>query len=181
MYELTNVSTGVALPYAHFLHNAHRFLVGSNVTLIMFYVGLWSIKLGFLVFFYRLGDQIRTYQTFWWIVLVFTVASGLVCIGDIQYHCLSDPTEKVLVNCPTESAIRFQEITIKLNCALDVVTDVMIFAIVRVTVVSQGYTTSHYQAEISWLCFWSFMEFSIAFAAGKHEYGTLNDRDPSKQ
>jgi hypothetical protein len=125
MYELTHVSAGMALPSAEFLHNAHRFLVGSNVALIMFYVGLWSIKLSFLIFFYRLGNQIRTYQIFWWIVLAFTVASGLACIGDIQYHCLSGPIDKVLVECPSDAAIRFQEITIKVNCALDVVTDVM--------------------------------------------------------
>jgi hypothetical protein len=37
----------------------------------------------------------------------------------------------------------------------------IVFAIVRVTVVSKGYTTSHHQAEISWLYFWSFMEFSV--------------------
>jgi hypothetical protein len=35
------------------------------------------------------------------------------------------------------------------------------FAIVRVTVLSTGYTTSHHQAEISWLCFMSFMESSV--------------------
>lgn len=125
MYELTHVSAGLAIPSANFLHNAHRFLVGSNVALVMFYIGLWSIKLSFLIFFYRLGDQIRSYQIFWCIVLAITIASGLVCIGDIQYHCLSGPIEKVLVDCPSDAAIRFQEITIKVNCALDVVTDFM--------------------------------------------------------
>ncbi|PVH96015.1 hypothetical protein DM02DRAFT_675103 [Periconia macrospinosa] len=199
MYELSFVSAGMALPTADFPHNAHRFLVGSNVALIMFYVGLWSIKISFLVFFYRLGENFRPYQICWWIVLVCTIGSGLVCIGDIQYHCLSDSFDKVFSKCASENAIRFQEVTIKLNCALDVVTDVMImalpisilwsvrvglsrkiflgaifslvvitmtFAIVRVTVVSKGYTTTQqggrHQAEITWLYFWSFIEFAVA-------------------
>jgi hypothetical protein len=125
MYELSYVSAGMALPSAKFPDNAHRFLVGSNVALLMFYVGLWSIKLSFLVFFYRLGENFRPYQVCWWIILVFTVASGFVCIGDIQYHCLSDPFKKVFSKCASEDAIRFQEITVKLNCALDVLTDAM--------------------------------------------------------
>lgn len=41
----------------------------------------------------------------------------------------------------------------------------IVFAIVRVTVVSRGYTTTHHQAEISWLYFWSFMEFSIGVSS----------------
>jgi hypothetical protein len=199
MYELAYVSSGVALPTANFMHNAHRFLLGSNVALVMFYVGLWSVKLSFLVFFYRLGNHFRAYQILWWIVLAFTIMSGIACIGSIQYHCLSDPFEKVAMNCSSEKAIRWQEVTIKVNCALDVVTDVMIMAlpisllwsvkvslgrkfllaglfslvvitmaiaVVRVTVVSSGYTTTHggarQQAEITWLYFWSFIEFAIA-------------------
>jgi hypothetical protein len=125
MYELSHVSAGMALPSADFMHNAHRFLVGSNVALIMFYAGLWSIKLSFLVFFHRLGDQFRTYQIFWWCVLAFTIASGAVCIGDIQYHCLSDSFDKIAAHCHTDYAISYQEITIKVNCALDVLTDVL--------------------------------------------------------
>ncbi|KAF2806679.1 uncharacterized protein BDZ99DRAFT_448126 [Mytilinidion resinicola] len=129
MYEVTRVSAGLQQPSANFQHNAHRFLVGSNVALVMFYVGLWTIKLSFLVFFYRLGNQIRRYQIMWWIVTAFTIASGLACVGSIQYHCLSDPFEKVYMNCSKDSAIRFQEVTLKVNCALDVFTDVLIMSL----------------------------------------------------
>ncbi|KAF2647119.1 hypothetical protein K491DRAFT_551099, partial [Lophiostoma macrostomum CBS 122681] len=199
MYELSYVSAGMALPSVNFPHIAHRFLVGSNVALIMFYTGLWSIKLNFLVFFYRLGDKIRLYNIFWWIVFASTIASGLACIGDTQYHCFSDSLEEIFTHCHTNAAIRYQEIAIAVNCALDVVTDLMImslpisllwsvrigfgrkvalvglfslvvitmtFAIIRVTVVSKGYTTTQqgarHQAELSWLYFWSFVEFAIA-------------------
>jgi hypothetical protein len=125
MYELYYVSAGMALPSANFTHNSHRFLVGANVAWVMFYIGLWSIKLSFLVFFYRLGNQIRTYQILWWVIFGFTIASGLACIGTIQYHCLSDAFEKIIMHCHTDAAVRYQEITTAVNCALDIVTDVM--------------------------------------------------------
>jgi hypothetical protein len=53
----------------------------------------------------------------------------------------------------------------------------MTFAIVRVTVVSEGYTTTQQggrqQAEITWLYFWSFIEFAVGMCSLSHIYARV--------
>jgi hypothetical protein len=108
------------------LFNAYTaYLHGSLGVLLMFYVGLWAIKIGFLVFFKRLGDRVRFYRIYWWAITVVTVVAGVACIGDIQYGCLAVPVQETLVKCAGPAAIRFQDTTLKVNCALDVLTDVL--------------------------------------------------------
>ncbi|KAF2260653.1 hypothetical protein CC78DRAFT_410814, partial [Lojkania enalia] len=126
LYELMEVTAAVRMPSVNFIANAERYMKGSLAVLFLFYVGLWTIKMSFLVFFYRLGEQVTYYRVSWWIVTVVTVASGAVCIGTIQYHCLAEPLVKVAVKCLSGSAIEFQNITLKVNCALDVFTDALI-------------------------------------------------------
>jgi hypothetical protein len=63
---------------------------------------------------------------------------------------------------------------ILLGAIFSLVVITMTFAIVRVTVVSEGYTTTqqggHQQAEISWLYFWSFIEFAVGMCSYHHIY-----------
>jgi hypothetical protein len=213
MYHVARAAAGLEMPTADFPQISERFLRGSNVALVMFYVGLWSIKFSFLVFFKRLGAHIPSYRIFWWIVTFITAASLISCLGTIQYHCLSDPFTKIYMNCSSNAAIEWQKVTIRVNCALDLITDAlskyhifvsvlintdrgtvmsmpisllwsvrvslgrkfllaglfslvlvtMVIAIIRVTVVGKGYVGGNKQAEITWLYFWTFIEF----AAGK--------------
>jgi hypothetical protein len=54
----------------------------------------------------------------------------------------------------------------------------MTFAIVRVTVVSKGYTTqggARKQAEITWLYFWSYIEFAIGMLSTKAIAQTMSN------
>jgi hypothetical protein len=125
LYELMEVTAAVRLPSVNFVSNAERYMKGSLAVLFMFYVGLWTVKMSFLVFFYRLGNQVTYYRVSWWIVTCITVACGAVCLGDIQYHCLADPLAVVAVKCLGGDAIQFQNITLKVNCALDVFTDAL--------------------------------------------------------
>jgi hypothetical protein len=105
------------------------YLHGSLAVLIMFYVGLWTVKINFLIFFKRLGYQISYYRTYWWVITVFTVAAGAACIGDIQYDCLAVTVEQTMAKCSQPAAIKYQDITLKVNCALDVLTDILIMSL----------------------------------------------------
>jgi hypothetical protein len=125
MYELMEVTAMVRMPSAHFVEHAERYMKGSLAVLFMFYVGLWTVKMSFLLFFYRLGSQVTYYRVSWWIVTCITVACGAVCLGDIQYHCLADSLAVVSAKCLSGDAIQFQNITLKVNCALDVFTDAL--------------------------------------------------------
>jgi hypothetical protein len=125
LYEMKYVLSGKKLPGLGFMRSIEQYLHGSMAILIMFYLGLWTVKINFLVFFYRLGAQITYYRVYWWVVTVFTLAAGAVCIGTIQYQCLAVSVEESMAKCSGASAIRFQDITLKVNCGLDVFTDAL--------------------------------------------------------
>lgn len=125
MYEVARVSAGLQYPSANFQTTARRFFNAYGLAMILFYVGLWSIKVSFLVFFYKLGRDIRAYKIFWWCVTVFTVASCAACVGSIPYGCLFGSLQKIYTYCNSNKAIRWQELNIKINCFLDIFTDVL--------------------------------------------------------
>jgi hypothetical protein len=107
MYELMGVAAMVRMPSEHFVQHAERYMKGSLGVLFVFYVGLWTVKVGFLGFFYRLGSKVTYYCVFWWVVTCITVACGAVCVGDIQYHCLADSLAVVSAKCLGGDAIQF--------------------------------------------------------------------------
>lgn len=123
LYELAYVSAGLKVPSKDFVPRVERFTKGTVAVIFMFYLGLWTVKMNFLVLFYRLGAQITHYRVAWWIVTIFTVCVGLSTFGTIHYVCLASPFEYLVQHCRTPAAIRFQNVTMKLNCAWDVFTD----------------------------------------------------------
>jgi len=128
LYEVKHVLSGEKVYDAGFPRSLLRYLHGSLVVLLFFYLTLWTIKINFLVFFYRLGHQIREYRIYWWCVTVFTIAAGATCVGTIQYNCLAVSIEESMTRCSGGSAVRFENITLKVNCALDVLTDALIMS-----------------------------------------------------
>ena len=90
LYENIAVSAGQLFPPPTELpHNTERYLRRSIVVIVLFYTGLWSVKLSFLIFFKRLGHNVRHQSILWWFVLIVTVASWVTCLGTIEYHCLA--------------------------------------------------------------------------------------------
>ncbi|KAL8733782.1 MAG: hypothetical protein Q9181_003464 [Wetmoreana brouardii] len=60
LYENIAVSTGQLYPPpADFAYQTESYLRSSNVVIVFFYTGLWSVKLSFLVFFKPLGQNVR--------------------------------------------------------------------------------------------------------------------------
>lgn len=129
VYEMKYVLSGQQYPTAHFMTALGRYLHGSLAVLLMFYLGLWTIKLNFLTFFYRLGDQITYYRIYWWFVTIFTICAGITCIGTIQYECLAVSPERTSAICAGPEKTQYQNITLKVNMALDVLTDAMVMSL----------------------------------------------------
>lgn len=96
LYLLLNVQSGRVPPPANFNEEVGEYLHLSLVVLILFYSSLWCIKLSFLVFFKRLGRNVRRQKTIWWSVLAVVVASYFSVIGTVQYHCLIPSFEEIL-------------------------------------------------------------------------------------
>lgn len=76
-------------PPADFPTRTERYLRASVAIIIFFYTGLWAIKISLLVFFKKLGQNVRNQTIIWWSVLAVTCASYFVCLGTIEYKCLA--------------------------------------------------------------------------------------------
>lgn len=130
MYEVMNVSAGLELPGPKFLADGRRYSQASLAILILFYSTLWSIKLSFLIFFRRLGKNVRRQKLLWWPVMGFTLASYVVAVAIIQYPCLVKSMFYIIEHCTTDSAIRYQRTSLLCSCILDVLTDLSSYHLV---------------------------------------------------
>ena len=82
-------------PPVDFPERTTRYLRRTIVVIAFFYTGLWAINLSFLIFFRRLGHNVRNQKPVWWTVLAITVATYFACLGIIEYHCLAGSFEYV--------------------------------------------------------------------------------------
>ncbi|KAI9878023.1 MAG: hypothetical protein M1830_002143 [Pleopsidium flavum] len=191
MYAQFALAAGQVIPTPEFLADEATFLHTEVATIFLFYTCLWSVKLSFLIFFHRLGQNVSGLKVWWWCVLGFTIATWATCIGDIQYRCLLGSLEYIFVECTGPGALSFQWSTLHYNCAVDVITDVMIITIpvlmlwnVRISwrrklaligifsltviviifsIVRVAVVTSTTtQADISWLYMWSNIEMAVS-------------------
>lgn len=124
MFQLLAVAYG-SQPGPNFATDFEHYSKASAAVVILFYSTLWAIKISFLIFFKRLGKNVRQQKLLWWSIFGFTMATYFASIGVIPYSCFVDSLDEVLRNCSTKSATRFQELAIKLNCLWDVLTDFM--------------------------------------------------------
>lgn len=88
LYLLLNVQSGRQPPPPDFAGKVEEYLHASIAILILFYSSLWCVKLSFLIFFLRLGRNVRWQNVIWWSVFVIVVASYFSVIGTIKWHCL---------------------------------------------------------------------------------------------
>lgn len=128
MYFIMYLSLGLiptsAIP-PNIMDLVKRMARGSVVSYMIMYTCLWCIKLGFLLFFYRLGVKtIRNLRWHWWSVLAFTVLCYFGCFPSLPYYCSFGDDEAMQSDyCFAEQNLSF--ISMKVNCALDVLTDVL--------------------------------------------------------
>lgn len=126
MYQFILITSGKLWPPPEdFVADTQRYYKGSLIVLVLFYTSLWSVKISFLIFFKCLGHNIRRQKIHWWSVFALTVATYLVCFGDTQYWCLVAPLKDIFAHCSSDSAIHWTLFTLKFNCAMDVLTDIL--------------------------------------------------------
>jgi hypothetical protein len=123
MFDLMAVSVGMETPGPDFVSRSEAYSKASVAVIAFFYSTLWSVKMSFLLFFRRLGISVLGQEYIWWPVFVFTLATYFACIGTIQYNCLVVPLQVIMEKCTQDAAVNFQQVTLKLNCAWDVISD----------------------------------------------------------
>ena len=95
LYTGMAVAAGQLPPPNNYPSDHVRHLRSSAVAVVFFVTGLWSVKLSFLIFFRRLGQNVKGQKILWWTVLAVTAASYIVVICSIYYRCLVSSFEYI--------------------------------------------------------------------------------------
>lgn len=126
MYQALYIASGVSLSIPPtFIEDSQTYLRGMLAIILLFQSGLWSVKISFLLFFRRLGENVSGQKVHWWIAFAFTLATYFVGIGTIQYNCLTPSFADIIQNCSFGPAINFERTTLITNCMIDVSSDLM--------------------------------------------------------
>lgn len=121
---MIHVQNRLAVPGPDFPDRMSAGLRASGIVLILNIVGIWLIKLNFLVFFYRLGHQVRAYLIFWCVAVVIVVGCGAVLLGIIPYSCsFDDNFSHQTHQCASVSSVSHIYTMYKLSIVLDVLSD----------------------------------------------------------
>lgn len=124
IYEVVAVSNHSKIPGPDFLEVMARGMRGFGTAMLLANIGIYTIKLNFLLFFKRLGAQIRSYEIFWWSVLLLTVGCLAVALGVMQYDCMfGDVVSHIIRVCGTNETVGKTYTLFKLSCILDVISD----------------------------------------------------------
>ncbi|KAI4225319.1 MAG: hypothetical protein L6R36_003984 [Xanthoria steineri] len=129
LYDLFAVTSGEKPLTPDFISENADFLRSITPFSLLFYSCLWTVKLSFLLFFRRLGLNVKGQKIWWWCVLTITVLTWIATVADHDYKCSLRPLTWIWVHCQSPSAIRFTNNTYYGNCAADVVTDCLIISI----------------------------------------------------
>ena len=95
IYTVNNVAAGLEAPGPDIMTRFQGYLNGEIFTLFMYGFSLWSIKLSFLLFFRRLGYQVRYQALLWWGVLMFNIATFFIWFGVANWRCIALSVTKV--------------------------------------------------------------------------------------
>ncbi|KAJ5794159.1 hypothetical protein N7457_000758 [Penicillium paradoxum] len=173
---------------------------------ILFYSALWCVKFSFLALFYRISAKVKTFRTWWFVVLFCTASVYIASVADIEYKCSWGELEYIWNECPQLNHIHYENRTFWANCAGDVITDLMmlwntrisrrkkllllsIFSatiLIMVTAIIRVAIGANYdrRVNINWLFFWSFVEVAIAIfvscvASLRQLFVTSQNQSPS--
>ncbi|CAI6336754.1 unnamed protein product [Periconia digitata] len=130
MFQFLGVTSGRVWPAPpDMVPDTESYYKGSMAATIFFYLGLWSVKAAFLVFFKRLISDIRSLTIHWWVVTVFTFLCLVACFADTNYWCRLAPLSEIVKKCSGGPEIEKVLVVLKLNTAFDVITDFLIMSI----------------------------------------------------
>ena len=125
-YQFVAITSGQLWPPPpSFVADTEGFFHGELAALMFYYSGLWAIKISFLIFFRRLGQNVSGQKVIWWSIFAFTAATYLVCIGTTDYSCIVAPLPEIFANCATIKLARLETAKVKIDAAMDILTDFM--------------------------------------------------------
>jgi hypothetical protein len=124
-YHVMAVQNHKELPGLDFPDRLVSAMRTTGITLVSCTIGVWLVKLNFLIFFHRLGYQIRLYFVFWWIALFMVISCGAAIIGIVTYDCLFSNFEHLILVCSAPSSINYIYTVYRVSIAMDVFSDII--------------------------------------------------------
>jgi hypothetical protein len=106
IYEIQHVQNRLQAPGPSFPNHLPVGLGAIGIIQAIDIVGLWLIKLNFMLLFYRIGYQIRSYLILWWVALVAVVGCGAVNLSLIPYDCDFGSLLHITVSCAMASRVK---------------------------------------------------------------------------
>lgn len=131
VYKINRVLAGVIPVYAEVPQDGIFYTRMFFVTLMFFWISLWTVKLSLLFLYKKLMDRLpRVYKKLWLAVVIFCIISLIACI--VSYFTSCDSIRETLVNgqCPgTPRTVRAQMASLYMSFTVDVLSDLMIMAL----------------------------------------------------
>jgi hypothetical protein len=123
MFYVLDAESGIVTLGPQLFPDLRAWLNVQLIAELFFYTTLVLVKLSFLFFFKRLGQNVMGQKYIWWPVLVFCLVVYVISIGNVQYKCYSSSLEVVATYCASVEANNFTMATLRANMALDVFSD----------------------------------------------------------
>ena len=125
IYELLHIQYGLKPPGPDVYDSMAAGLRANAIAIILSIVGLWLIKLNFLLLFYRIGHQITSYLILWWVAFVIVAGCGAVNLGLVPYDCMLSAVAHIIAKCTTESRVNKVNTLYIATVVVDVFSDVI--------------------------------------------------------
>lgn len=125
MYTIMAVANNERMSGSDSSMAAQRGMRVAGVAGLLSFLGIWAIKLNFLLFFRRLVVKITKYMILWWAVLIITIACGAITISLTQFHCTFGPMDYIMTTCLQPSTLKRANTFYLVSCIVDVVSDLL--------------------------------------------------------
>ncbi|KAK8051772.1 hypothetical protein PG993_003157 [Apiospora rasikravindrae] len=135
-YDLEKAENGdLSVMGPDFLPNSGKAFVAIGASINITMVGVLMIKLSFLLFFRRLGTNVRFFNPVWWGILLFTVAASAAQIGMQYFHCFfADINDIFSDRCTSEPALHRIFINSVFSAIVDALSDFLKYDVYMVLV-----------------------------------------------
>ncbi|KAK4184615.1 hypothetical protein QBC35DRAFT_47172 [Podospora australis] len=114
----------------HFFDNCLRGLKAFGSTMVLTITGITIVKVNFLIFFRRIGRELRWFSVVWWGVLIFVLGTGASQIGMHDFKCVfSDADYIFTLNCTSNEARAKNYFNAIFSAAVDATSDALILVL----------------------------------------------------
>ena len=88
LYLIYAVTVGAVQPPADLMSVLNQYMHRTVAVTFLNLFSLWSTKTSFLIFLYRMGNNVRGHNIFWWTAAIACVIGLAISIGVQNYKCI---------------------------------------------------------------------------------------------